>query len=126
MKNTTKRSTLEQAGGCVSQRGETCRFRCHRPRPRIGTATIGRQEVGILSILHGLTIRVFSQMGPVSVGQEINFPTTDGSVDRTPTQTACTDVHSVSAHTLKYDHISSREHGGAQGRTAEGCTHWCL
>ena len=39
--------TLEQAGGSMKQRGETCRL---RPRPRIGKATIGRQEAGIPGI----------------------------------------------------------------------------
>ena len=46
-----------EAGGSKNQRGETCRVR-RRPRPRIGKATIGRQEVGIPGI-HGLTIRDF-------------------------------------------------------------------
>ena len=41
----------------MNQRGETRRLRRHRPRPRIGKATSKRQEVGILGILHGLTIR---------------------------------------------------------------------
>ena len=70
-------SILEQAGGSFNQRKETCRLRRHRPRPRqqIGTATIGRREVGIPGILHGLTHRDFSQfLRPVSVGREINFP----------------------------------------------------
>ena len=57
LKNTTMRSTLEQAGGSINSSRETCRFRRHRPRPRIGKATIGRQEVGIPGILDGLTIR---------------------------------------------------------------------
>ena len=71
-------SILERAGGSINLRRETSRFRRHRPRPQIGNATIGRQEVGILGILHGLTIRdFFSELVPVSVGREINFPTTD-------------------------------------------------
>ena len=53
------RSILDQAGGSFNQRGETCRLRRHRPRPQSGKATSGRQEVGIIGILHGLTIRDF-------------------------------------------------------------------
>ena len=61
-------SILEQAGGSINQRGETCRLRRHRLRPRIGNATTGRQEVGIPGILHGLTIRdIFLNLRPVSV-----------------------------------------------------------
>ena len=87
------RSTLGQAGGSTNQRGETCRFRRHRPRPRIGKSTIGRREVGSRGILQGLTIREhFSQIGPVSVGREINFPTTDGGC-RQNTHSHDTDVH---------------------------------
>ena len=79
MKNTTIQSILEQAGGFITWRGKTCRLRRHRPRPQIGNATIGRQEVENPGILHGLTIREkLSELGPVSVGREINFPTTDG------------------------------------------------
>ena len=85
------RSIFELAGGSISQRGETCRVRHHRPRPRLATATIGRQEVGIPGLLHGLTIRDFSQIGPVSVGREINFPTTDGEcAQNTRTTHLCT------------------------------------
>ena len=58
-------SVLEQAGGSINQRGEPCRLRRHRPRPRIGKATIGRQQVGILGILCGLTVRDFTQTGLV-------------------------------------------------------------
>ena len=45
-------SILERAGGSLNQCWETCRLRRHHPRPQIGNATIGRQEVGILGILH--------------------------------------------------------------------------
>ena len=86
------RSILERAGGSVNQRGETCRFRQHRPRPQIENATIGRQEVGNPGILHTLTIREPSQIGPVSVGREMNFPTTDG-VFRQNTYSHDTFVH---------------------------------
>ena len=51
-----KEQQFEQAGS-INQSGETCRLRRRRPRPRIGTAIFGRQEVGIPSILQGLTIR---------------------------------------------------------------------
>ena len=40
----------------IQSHRETCRF---RPRQQIGTVTIGRREVGIIGILHGLKIRVF-------------------------------------------------------------------
>ena len=80
-------SILEQAGGSINSR-ETYRLRRYRLRPQIGNATIGRQKVGIPGIVHGLPIREqFSQIGPVSVGWETNFLTTDGCVDRTPTRT---------------------------------------
>ena len=55
----TTQSIPEQAGGSLNQRRETCRFRRHRPLQQIGTATVGRREVGIPGILHGLTIRFF-------------------------------------------------------------------
>ena len=46
--------------------GETCRQLRHRHQ--IGTETIRRRAVGILSILQGLTIcEFFSWLGPVSV-----------------------------------------------------------
>ena len=51
---------LEQAGGSFKSRWETWRFRRHRPGQQVGTATIGRREVGIPGTLHGLTIRDFS------------------------------------------------------------------
>ena len=47
-------SILERAGG--SSHRETRRIRL---RQEIGILTIGRREVGILGILHGLTIRFF-------------------------------------------------------------------
>ena len=63
----------------INKRRESCRLRRHRHRPQIANATVGRQEVGILGYLHGLTIRLFfSELEPVSVGGEVNFPTTDG------------------------------------------------
>ena len=55
----TMQSILEQAGGSFNSTRETCRFRRHRPRQQIRTATIGRREIGILGIFHGLTIRGF-------------------------------------------------------------------
>ena len=59
LKNTTFQSILQQAGGSITWRRRTCRLRRHRPRPQIGNATFGRQEVGIPGILHGLTILDF-------------------------------------------------------------------
>ena len=50
----TIQSILEQAGGSINSRRETCRL---RPRQQIGNATIVRQEAGILRIPHSLTIR---------------------------------------------------------------------
>ena len=48
-------SILEPAGGSIIQsHRETYRI---RPRQQMGTVTIGRREVGILGILHGLKIR---------------------------------------------------------------------
>ena len=44
----TIQSILEQAGGSLNRRTETCRLR---------PLTIGRREVGVPGILHGLTIR---------------------------------------------------------------------
>ena len=53
----TIESILEPAGGSIIQsHRETCRFRL---RQQIGTVPIGRREVGILGILHGLKIRDF-------------------------------------------------------------------
>ena len=44
---------------------------------------------------------------------EKNFQTIDGRVNRTPTQTACTDAHSVSQHILKrmitFHHANTRD-----------------
>ena len=84
------RSTLEQAGGSVNQRGETCRCRRHRPRPQIGNATIGRQEVGIPGILHGLAIREFFS-GRTSFGWPGDKTSRQpkGSVDRTLARHRC-------------------------------------
>ena len=50
-------SILQRVGGSKNKRRESCRLRRHRHRHKIGNATVGRQEVGILGILHGLTIR---------------------------------------------------------------------
>ena len=61
----TMQSILEQAGGSIKSRRETCRL---RPRQQIGTVTSGRREVGIPGILHGLTVREWkNNVGPVSV-----------------------------------------------------------
>ena len=63
----TMQSTLEQTGRSVKNRRETCRL---RRRQQIVTVTIGRRQVGIPGILHGLTIReicFFSELGPISV-----------------------------------------------------------
>ena len=96
----TMQSILEQAGGFFKSSRETCRFHRHRPRPQMGNATIGRQEVGIPGILHGLTNRDFSQMRPVSVGREINFPTTDGEC-RHNTEVGHRDVRKDTVQTMK-------------------------
>ena len=49
-------SIFEQAGGSINSLRETCRL---RPRQLMENETIGRREVGILRVLHGLTIRGF-------------------------------------------------------------------
>ena len=99
LQNSNMQSTLAQAGGSRKSRGETCRQL--RPRQQIGIETIGRRAVGIPSILHSLTIRdFFSKFGPVSVDWRKTSRQPKGSVNRTPTQTACTDAHSVSQHIL--------------------------
>ena len=99
LKNMTMHSTLEQAGGSLKSRRETCRL---RPRQQSGTVTIGRWEVGIPGILHGLTIvNWFSQFRTSFGCREKNISRSrTGGVNRTPTHTSCTDAHSVSAHTL--------------------------
>ena len=65
----TMQSTLEQAGGSTKSHRETCL----RPRQQIGTVTIGRREVGIPGILHGLTILIF-----------LNFSTSFGCREKLP------------------------------------------
>ena len=121
-KSTTMRSTLEQAGGSVNQRWETCRLRRHRPRPRIGNATIGRQEVGIPGFLHGLTTRekLFSQIGPVSVGRETNFPTTDGRCRQNAHS------HDTFVHVQRITERTAQMFSLTQHAWLKNCTHWCL
>ena len=76
----TIESILEPAGGCTIQsHRETCRL---RPRQQIGTVRIGRREVGILGILHGLKIRVFSEFRTSFGCREINFQTIDGRCEQ--------------------------------------------
>ena len=95
-----------------------CRLHRHRPRPQIGTATIGRQEVGILGILHSLiTCEIFfSELGPVSVSREINFLTTDG-VCRQNTHSHDTFVHVqlITARTALMFHSRTTQTRVAQG-----------
>ena len=94
-----------------------CRIRCHRPRQQIGTATIGRREIGILGILHGLTIREivflnFKDQFRLARRSTSRQPT---GVDRTPIT-----VH-VQLITERSAQVPSREHAwlqGAQPRTA--------
>ena len=59
-------SRSSKPAGSFESHRETCRFRL---RQQIGTVTSGRREVGILGILHGLTIREHFplSLGPVSV-----------------------------------------------------------
>ena len=67
------------------QRGETCR---HRPHPRIGKATIGRQEVRIPGILHGLTIREnFLRLDQFRLPGRYTSRQPTVCADRTPTRT---------------------------------------
>ena len=77
LKNTTTRSIIERTRGSINQRSETCHLRHHRSRPQIGNATIGRQKVGILGILHGLTTREISVQTSFGWPGD-QFPTTDG------------------------------------------------
>ena len=75
----TVESILKPAGGSFESHRETCRL---RPRQQIGTVTIGRLEVEILGILHGLTIRehCFSEFRTSFGCRELNFPPIDGWV----------------------------------------------
>ena len=108
-------STLELAGGSLKSRGETCRQL--RPRQQIGIETIGRRAVGIPSIHHGLTIGdFFSELGPVSVDWRKTARQPTGSVNRTRTQTARTDAHSVSQHTL--NRMITCHHANTRGSRA--------
>ena len=67
---------------------ETCRI---RPRPQIGTVTIGRREVGIIGILRGLTIRDFFCEFRTNFGcRERNFQIIDGVCEQ--------NTHSYSMH----------------------------
>ena len=90
------RSTLEQAGCSVNQRGETCPLRRQRPRPRIGKATIGRQEVGIPGILHGLIIREFFSDTTSLVWPGDKLHDNRRGVDGTPTRTTHLCTYSAS------------------------------
>ena len=73
----TTRLTLKQVRGSTKGRWETCRqlrqgrgptYRQLRHRRQSGTKPIGRQAIGILSILQALTMGdFFSQLGQVSV-----------------------------------------------------------
>ena len=124
-KNTTSRLTLKQAGGSAKSRGETCRL---RPRQQIGTVTIGRREVGIPSILHGLTIRenVSSILDQFRL-TEINFTTTDEKCEQnTHLNSMYRCAQCLTTYTEQNDHISSREHAWLNSAQAQGCTHWCL
>ena len=88
-KNTTSRLTLEQDGGSTRGRGETCRQLRHRHQ--IGTGPIGRRATGILSILQGLTICDFSELGLVSVDWRETSSQPTESVNSTPKKTARTE-----------------------------------
>ena len=64
----------------IQSQRETCRV---RPRQQIGTLTIGRREVGILGIHHGLTIReIFSEFRTSFGCREIIFPPIDGECEQ--------------------------------------------
>ena len=105
----TAQSTLEQAGGPLKSRGETCRQL--RPRQQIGIETIGRRAVGIPSIHHGLTIGdFFSELGPVSVDWRRTARQPTGSVNRTPNQTARADAHTVchNSYWTEWSHVITR------------------
>ena len=112
-------SILEQAGGSKNGPTETCRPL--RPRQQIGIETIGRRAIGIPSILNGLKIcekKKNTELGPVSVVWRKTSRQPTGGVNSTPTNTARTDAHSVSAHALHrmitFHHANTR--GSRAGR----------
>ena len=97
---------------------ETCRLRRHRPRPRVGNATLGRQEVGIPGIL----LRV----GTSFCWPGEKLPDNRRGVDRTSTRTTHLGTYRSSAHCPhKYSH-SPREHAWLKGYFGSDCALWCL
>ena len=110
----TTQSILEQARGSIKSTRETCRFRRHRPRPQIGTATIGRREVGIPGILHRLTIRNFSHPTTDRVCRQTHLPQ-DMFEHVQFTRTVCSRAHSLTTRTRV-----------AQERTAQDRVRWCV
>ena len=81
----TMRSTLEQAGGSTKSRGEPVAFVAIVFVHELGKQPLDDKKLEFLALF---TVRPFviflSFRRPVSVGRQINFPTKDGGVDRTP------------------------------------------
>ena len=67
----------------------------------------------------------FSELGPVSVARRKTSRQPTGGVNRTPTQSACTDAHSVSQHILHsmttFHHANTRGSGAGRLRIAHLC-----
>ena len=70
-------------------------------------------------------INFFSELGPVSVDWRQTFRKPTGCVNRTPTQRASTDAHSVSQHTLHrlttFHHANTRGSRAGRLRIAHLC-----
>ena len=108
-KNTTTMLMLELVGGFIKSHMVTCHL---RPRQQISIEAIGRREPGTLGILYGLTIC----LGPVSVGWEIKFPTTDGRVNRHTSHMTCLSGCPHRSRTHAFTH-----HANTRGSSTTRC-----
>ena len=107
----TTRLTLKQVEGSTKGRWETCRQLRHRHH--IGTEPTGRRAIGILSILHALMIREFFLRVRTNFNcmekKNSNQPT--GCVNSTPANTACTELHNISAHFITRTRVAQELEG---------------